>query len=53
MSVLEVKGVSKSFDGEEIIRDITLKLNEGEIVSLLGGSCGLFLWVILSANLLN
>ena len=40
MSVLEVKGVSKSFDGEEIIRDITLKLNEGEIVSLLGVSGG-------------
>ena len=40
MSVLEVKGVSKSFDREEIIRDITLKLNEGEIVSLLGVSGG-------------
>ena len=40
MSVLEVKGVSKSFDGEEIIRGITLKLNEGEIVSLLGVSGG-------------
>ena len=40
MSVLEVKGVSKSFDGEEIIQDITLKLNEGEIVSLLGVSGG-------------
>ena len=40
MPVLEVKGVSKSFDGEEIIRGITLKLNEGEIVSLLGVSGG-------------
>ena len=40
MPVLEVKGVSKSFDGEEIIRDITLKLKEGEIVSLLGVSGG-------------
>ena len=40
MSVLEVKGVSKSFDGEEIIRDISLNLHEGEIVSLLGVSGG-------------
>ena len=40
MTVLEVKGVSKSFDGEEIIRDITLNLKEGEIVSLLGVSGG-------------
>ena len=40
MPVLEVKSVSKSFDGEEIIRGITLKLNEGEIVSLLGVSGG-------------
>ncbi len=38
--VLEVNGVSKSFDGEEIIRDITLNLKEGEIVSLLGVSGG-------------
>lgn len=40
MAVLEVKGVSKSFDGEEIIRDISLELQEGEIVSLLGISGG-------------
>ena len=40
MPVLEVKGVSKSFEGEKIIRDITLELREGEIVSLLGVSGG-------------
>lgn len=40
MPVLEVKGVSKSFDDEEIIRDISLELKEGEIVSLLGVSGG-------------
>ncbi len=40
MAVLEVKGVSKSFDGEEIIRDISLELQEGENVSLLGISGG-------------
>jgi len=40
VSVLEVKNVSKSFDGEQIINDISIELHEGEIVSLLGASGG-------------
>ena len=40
MSVLAVRGVTKSFENEEIIRDISLELHEGEIVSLLGVSGG-------------
>lgn len=40
MTVLEVKGVSKSFEDEEIISKISLELHEGEIVSLLGVSGG-------------
>lgn len=40
MSVLKVENISKSFDGEEIIRSISLELKEGEIVSLLGVSGG-------------
>lgn len=40
MAVLQVKDVSKSFDTEQIIRDISLELHEGEIVSLLGVSGG-------------
>lgn len=40
MAVLKVDKVSKSFDGEEIIRNISLELHEGEIVSLLGVSGG-------------
>lgn len=40
MAVLKVDHVSKSFDGEEIIQNISLKLQEGEIVSLLGVSGG-------------
>lgn len=40
MAVLQVKGVSKSFDTEQIISDISLELKEGEIVSLLGVSGG-------------
>lgn len=40
MSVLHVDHVSKSFDGEKIIEDISIELNKGEIVSLLGVSGG-------------
>lgn len=40
MAVLEVKDISKSFDGEVIIRNISMQLNKGEIVSLLGVSGG-------------
>ncbi|MDD2958681.1 MAG: ABC transporter ATP-binding protein [Lachnospiraceae bacterium] len=40
MSELVVAGVSKSFDGKEIIRDINLHLEHGELVSLLGASGG-------------
>ena len=40
MSVLQVKNVTKSFENEEIIHDISLELHEGEIVSLLGVSGG-------------
>lgn len=40
MPVLRVNGVSKSFDNEKIIENISLELQEGEIVSLLGVSGG-------------
>ena len=40
MSVLKVKEVSKSFENEEVIENISLELHEGEIVSLLGVSGG-------------
>lgn len=35
---LEVRNISKSFDGEVILEDINLTLGEGEIISLLGVS---------------
>ena len=38
MAILGVQGVSKSFDSEKIIENISLELHEGEIVSLLGAS---------------
>ena len=40
MAVLEVRNVSKTFDGEEIIKGISMYLEQGEIVSLLGASGG-------------
>ena len=40
MVQLKVKGVSKSFDGEPVIQDISIELNKGELVSLLGISGG-------------
>ncbi len=40
MSVLHVDQVTKSFDGETVIENISIKLNKGEIVSLLGVSGG-------------
>lgn len=40
MAVLKVENVSKSFDQTEIIHQISLELNAGEIVSLLGVSGG-------------
>lgn len=40
MALLKVEDVSKSFDGETIIEDISLELRKGELVSLLGVSGG-------------
>lgn len=40
MEHLKVEGVSKSFDGEEILENISITLNRGELVSLLGISGG-------------
>ncbi len=40
MEKLEVRGVSKSFDGKPILEDISITLREGELVCLLGVSGG-------------
>lgn len=40
MAQLSVRNVSKSFDGKEIIKNINLDLNAGEVVCLLGVSGG-------------
>lgn len=40
MERLEVKNVSKSFDGKPVLRNISVELNRGELVCLLGVSGG-------------
>ena len=39
--MLELKNIHKSFDGVPVLKDISIQINEGEIVSILGPSgCG-------------
>lgn len=38
MSLLEIEGLSKRFGPKEVLADLDLRLEEGEIVSILGGS---------------
>jgi ABC-type nitrate/sulfonate/bicarbonate transport system ATPase subunit len=40
MEKLEIRGVSKSFDGTPVLEDISIELNHGELVCLLGVSGG-------------
>ena len=40
MKKLEVKNVSKSFDGKSVLEDVSVELNQGELVCLLGVSGG-------------
>ena len=40
MEKLEVKNISKSFDGRQVLLDISIELNRGELVCLLGVSGG-------------
>lgn len=41
MDYLKTEGITKSYDGREIIKDISISLKRGELVSLLGVSgCG-------------
>lgn len=36
MHLLEIKGISKSYDGREVVRGVDLLVKRGEIVGLLG-----------------
>lgn len=38
MSLLEINHIKKSFDGVEVLKDISLKVNEGEVLAIIGPS---------------
>ena len=40
MNKLEVKNISKSFNGKPVLKDVSIELNRGELVCLLGVSGG-------------
>ena len=40
MNKLEIQGVSKAFDGREVLKDVSLTVRQGELVCLLGVSGG-------------
>ena len=40
MNKLEVKNISKSFDDKLVLKDVSISLRQGELVSLLGVSGG-------------
>lgn len=36
--ILQMKGIQKSFDGLEVLKDISLHVDKGEVVSIIGPS---------------
>ena len=38
MSVLEMKHIKKSFDEFEVLKDISLEVNKGDVLSIIGPS---------------
>ena len=38
MALLEVSGISKTFGGTEVLRDISFQLEQGEALAIIGSS---------------
>ena len=38
MSLLEMKNIKKSFNGVEVLKDISLKVEKGEVLGIIGPS---------------
>ena len=38
MSLLEIKNVKKNFGGVEVLKDISLKVDKGEVLGIIGPS---------------
>ncbi len=41
MKLLEIKNIKKSFDDLEVLKDISVSVEEGEVVSVTGNTCGI------------
>ena len=37
-AAVELRAVSKAFDGAKVLHDVSLTINRGELLALLGGS---------------
>ena len=51
--ILEIKNLKKSFNGKEVLKDISFSINKGEIVSIIGSSGSGKTTLIRCINLLN
>ena len=38
MSLIEIKGLCKSFGSLEVLKDVNLAVEEGEVIAIIGGS---------------
>ena len=38
MRLLEMNHIKKSFDGQEVLKDISIRVDEGEVLSIIGPS---------------
>lgn len=38
MGLIEIKNISKSFDNLEVLKDISLEINKGEVITIIGSS---------------
>ena len=38
MRLLEMNHIKKSFDGQEVLKDISIHVDEGEVLSIIGPS---------------
>lgn len=53
MSILEIKNLNKSFNNKQILKNINLSINKGDIISIIGSSGSGKTTLIRCVNLLN
>ena len=52
-SLLEMNHIKKEFDGLQVLKDVSIHVNEGEVVSIIGSSCSGKSTLLLCATLLT